>query len=231
MMRYDQYEYLLYSNIVLHDYKAIYFFIPKVACTSLKKAMGQILGIEKGIPPPSHGSHRQALASGRKLNEPNYHFYHYPFVTDATRFDDYFKFCFVRNPWDRLVSCYFDKVKGDFPDFRKYGFSSKMSFRDFALAIGDIEDKKADSHFRSQHKIILAAGNVSMNFVGRFENLEFDFAQLCERIRVRGVSLERLKKSSRPKNTYTEHYTQDLAVIVGNRYKGDIEMFSYGFGN
>lgn len=106
-MRYDQFEYIKFFNIALHEYKAIYFFIPKVACTSLKKAMGEVLGIYQR----TWRERLNPFGSPKVLNEQYYHWQHYPFVTDATLFNDYFKFTFVRNPWDRLISCYYNKVK------------------------------------------------------------------------------------------------------------------------
>lgn len=130
-MQYDQFEYMKFFNIALHKHKAIYFFIPKVACTSLKKTMGEVLGIYQR----TWRERLNPFGSPKVLNEQYYHWQHYPFVADATLFDDYFKFTFVRNPWDRLISCYYNKVKKGYSGFRQYGFSPDMDFHDFAMRV------------------------------------------------------------------------------------------------
>ena len=90
---------------------------------------------------------------------------------------DYFRFAFVRNPWDRLVSCYSNKFsdmgKGlGGPRQRAEEFSPDMSFAEFVEAVHATPDEEANPHFRSQHAVVCdPQGRVMADFVGRFENL------------------------------------------------------------
>lgn len=223
-MQYDQFEYMRFFNIALHKHKAIYFFIPKVACTSLKKTMGEVLGIYQR----TWREHLNPFGSPKILNEQYYHWQHYPFVTDATLFDDYFKFTFVRNPWDRLISCYYNKVKKGYSGFRQYGFSPDMDFHDFAMRVCDIPDDQADSHFRSQTNILRSTGKVNMDFIGRLETFNEDFTFVCRKIGLHATPPGRLMRSSRG-GTRAEHYSSELAELVGARYQEDIVTFVYRF--
>ena len=102
----------------------------------------------------------------------------------------YFKFAFVRNPWDRLVSCYMSKLVIAGPGFnmRPYGdvtLRRDMTFKEFAEAVCRIRDEESDPHFRSQHIVICDDGpgkGILADFVGRFENLEEDFGIVAKRL-------------------------------------------------
>ncbi len=91
----------LNQNILLQEYRAIYLFIPKVACSSIKKVIGDTLGLPPYDPSqPDRYIHKRIYPYAKKAR-----------IYD--RYKDYFKFCFVRNPFDRLVSCYSNKVAQD----------------------------------------------------------------------------------------------------------------------
>lgn len=162
------------SGILLHPNKAIYVPIPKVACSSFKVICKEI-----------------ALKNNEtELPYPMAH------PSDFTgRYSHYFKFCFVRNPWDRIVSLYSNKVldtpitKGTFINglekcLAKYPvFYAGMSFDQFVRSICAIPDKKADVHFRSQYTFIAGRKNhIPMDFIGKFEQLEEDFLTVCDAI-------------------------------------------------
>ncbi len=212
--------------IVVDKYRAIYFLIPKVACSSLKAFCADLLNINI---PEKHTPH--------KIKFP------YLSKADISNYQNYFKFCFVRNPWDRVVSCYRSKIKtkedltynkedivnGVYRNFIKYGlFRADMPFDEFVQAIASIPDADADPHFASQYTFVTGVnGNLLVDYVGKLENVEQDFADVCEALKISNYSLPHLAKS--PRTTYKDYYTQDLIEIVGQRYAKDIEIFDYHF--
>lgn len=69
-------------------------------------------------------------------------------------------------------------------------------------------------------------GKLLVDWVGRYERLEQDFAAVCHRINVR-ETLPRLNVSLH--GSYREHYTDRTRRLVEEAYTKDIEMFGYEF--
>ena len=155
------------------------------------------------------------------------HSYLCEYITNTNT--NYFKFCFIRNPWDRFVSCYHY--------FKKYGRDGKGdvkmgaivnrydSFKDFTLGLDDIpESMMIYNHFDSQYKWF----DNRLDFIGRFEHIQEDFDVVCERVGIPQVKLPHRNKS---KHThYTDYYDDETREIVAKRYSIDIEAFNYKFG-
>jgi len=212
-----------YHNIVMHERKAIYFTFPKVASSSIKKVIAKDLGLYRGA---------------------DIHDLGYPTIPHQylKRCKGYFKFAFVRNPWDRMVSCYSNKILKD-PDFTegeyekgiykywaKYNlFYAGMSFPAFVDAVCQIPDSEADIHFRCQASFFKTqSGDLTMDFIGRFENLEEDFKSVCERIGLKGAELEHVNRSER-KQSYREYYDEITREKIASRYSNTLSRFQYSF--
>ena len=98
---------------------------------------------------------------------------------------EYFKFCFVRNTWDRFLSAYFYLKK-----YGRYGFAdiidgqivNKFSdFKEFVKLFHTVEHQFLDRHFYSQTYWI----DDRLDFIGRFENLQNDIDFLFNKIGVK----------------------------------------------
>lgn len=226
--------------IYYEDYKAVYFPIPKVANSSLKAVSAQILAdkipaklmSEKWLPFPFRD--QKAREELRKLN----------ILIDYNKFKNLkncFSFTFVRNPWDRVVSCYTNKIsdvtnnsKGfsngvALPLIKFKCFYGGMPFDEFVNCISSISDEMADIHFRSQHQFIENnKGTCLVDYVGKFENLYDDFEVIKEKVGFpQLIKVPHLLKSER--DTYHSYYTTELVEIVRKRYSKDIQVFNYSF--
>lgn len=139
-----------------------------------------------------------------------------------------FKFAFVRNPFDRLVSCYKNKlIKEDYAPIQKgYGslFYGGMPFNEFAKNICKVPDYLSDRHFRSQTSYLYENNNLIVDFLGKYENISEDFKIIQEK-----YNLDDLPHYNRSQNTkdYKEFYSRDIIDLVYKRYKDDIHNFGY----
>jgi hypothetical protein len=155
----------------------------------------------------------------------------------GNKYHRYFKFAFVRNPWDRLVSCYMSKLVqgGTGLKMGKYGDVSLrrgMSFKEFAEAVCHIPDEISNHHFRSQHVTICDDGPekaILADFVGRFEKLDEDFRLVAERIGLETGLPHAGGSRSRNSSAYRDFYDERVARMVGNRYLEDATLFGYSF--
>tara|TARA_B100001094_G_C18191150_1_gene807320 strand:- start:244 stop:1383 length:1140 start_codon:yes stop_codon:yes gene_type:complete len=141
-----------------------------------------------------------------------------------------FSFVFVRNPWDRLLSTWKDKVKqqwsNEYPkEYRHWRikFFEQYKDKDFNFFVKNIIPSK-NRHTEVQSNLF----DPDVNFVGRFENLQKGFNIICDKI---GIPKQKLphKNKSQHKH-YTEYYDEETKEIVAEKYAKDIEYFGYKFG-
>jgi hypothetical protein len=156
-------------------------------------------------------------------------------------YSDYFKFCFVRNPFDRVLSCYLHKFKqgkdreegfernGVYLPFAQYGlFHADTSFGEFVRGISDIDDTDADAHFRSQHAFIRdGQQEIPMDFIGRLETLGADVSHIAGRLGFRHVRLHHMERTDHA--GYRRYYDAETRKLVKRRYAEDLERFGYEF--
>lgn len=150
-----------------------------------------------------------------------------------------FKFAFVRNPWERLVS-WWSMIDGHrhrfnatipLNKFIHYVLEHAGSFEEFIARCTDeiIDNDGRKSILRNQIDYLVGDdGTVIIDFIGHFERLQDDFDEVARRLGVAGVELPRLNASKH--GAYTEYYTPAMAEAVGRLYARDIETFGYRFG-
>lgn len=66
-----------------------------------------------------------------------------------------------------------------------------------------------------------------MDFIGRFESLETDFQNVCERLGRSDLSLPQLRPGTG--QDYREAFTAEMVDIVGDVYQRDISALGYAF--
>ncbi len=214
-------------QMISHQYKCIFIEVPKTGSTSIRSILG--------IPPNPHANIWQT-----KYELENYWTHHggiknrllaslYLLLPVQKRkeigariFESYYKFGFVRNPWDRVVSLY-ERREGQ-------QLREKMSFEEFvdwvkfasSTCIHPVPHRNQLDWFVDPH------GNVLVDFIGRFENLESDWVVIAQKL---GITqpLPHANKNPRRQRPYTEYYNRQTREIIGERFRIDIEYFGYEF--
>jgi len=142
-------------------------------------------------------------------------------------FATYFKFCFVRDPYDRVYSDYLWRlgVRGLPPD--------AVSFRDFLLRSvmqGAPDPEGLVSARPDNWPIYTIDDRIAVDRVGRFETLHDDLAEICTRIGLPfdPTALPHTKRSAAGTG-YRQHYGEAEARLVGQLCAKEIEAFGYRF--
>lgn len=207
--------------------RALYFAVPKVACTTWLRICCRLQGV--GLREVDGADWFDAI----------------PHIgPDAVAgYPDWFRFGFVRNPWDRLVSCYLNKIRAadspDIPTFRngipiafeRFGkFQAGMPFGEFARAVAGIPDAEADAHFRSQHTFFEHDGEpLRIDTIERFEDAPDSFRKVLDALDIESDELPHDKRT-RGRRPYSSYYEDDETVsLVGERYATDIARYGYAF--
>ena len=220
--------------IALHEHNAYIVLMPKCACSSLIAVAVDILGFDLPEGAWKPGVFRSdkfdevidvEVRNAAKLK-----------VTLMDALEGYWGFTVVRNPYDRLVSCFSEKIRPDgvshlFKDgvshvLQGYGtFRGGMSFPEFAEQILKIDNSNADQHFRSQSSMIVdEKGEIIVDKICRFESLDQDIQEVAEHLGL-DFKVPQLNKSKR--REWESYYTDDLREKVYKRYEQDFKMFGY----
>ena len=141
----------------------------------------------------------------------------------------YFKFGFVRNPWSRALSDFIWMTEVHTP-FIKGSFVDYLLLRNnFKRIMIKQRRKYRMDHIIPQSDFLFDAdGNLLVDFIGRFENLQEDFNTICDKI---GIPRQKLPHKNKSKHKhYTEYYDDETRSIVAEKYAKDIEYFGYKFG-
>jgi hypothetical protein len=131
---------------------------------------------------------------------------------------------FVRNPWSRLVSCWFDKflrgpTQSGIKMVSRYGWPENMPFEDFVRRVTDIPHYAADAHFAPCHLFH------SDWQVIRYEQLNVEWQKLMDRFSL--FPLPHYRK--RTQVDYRTMFDDSLLCSVAKYYETDCDRFGYDF--
>ncbi len=145
----------------------------------------------------------------------------------VARWDRRFSFSIVRNPWDRVVSHFHYRQMTD-----QTGLGdSSLSFKDWVRKV--YVERAAE--YVDEEKMFLTQsdwvtdeeGRIMVDYIGRFEQLDETWSEICRRLNREHTALPHVKKSSR--QNYRDYYDQESRDIVENFFKKDVVNFGYRF--
>ena len=142
-------------------------------------------------------------------------------------FDQLFKFAFVRNPWDLQVSS-FHHIRRERPQFMN-GIDDFETFMKWKLNAEREYQYHIDTSIELQTDYLIdLRGNMIVDFIGHYENLQQDFDTACEKIGIKPFQLPHKRKAA-DRSDYRKYYTDETAEMVADHFKRDIDLLGYEF--
>ena len=211
-------------------HKFIYVPIPKTASSSIKLAL--IPFYDKAKEYEIYKGDALGYNLGYKISKFYWHkvYRENIKIRDIRKFknEGYVVFTVVRNPWDRLVSCYENKVNDKYAKRRRFKEGASFEeFLDFVCKTPD-NSKKADPHWKSQYTFVSMTDKLFVNHICYFESLQDNLNDLFQEIAGEDVVLPHLIRSNRKKD-YRLYYTDETREMVAKRFAKDVKLFKYEF--
>ena len=214
---------------ISHKHKFVYIAITKTGSSTICNTLNEYSDIR------FNKSHNQPNMGASELKK--------KFDMQNWNWEEYFKFTFVRNPWERIVSQWEYRHK----QIHKYESEKYNTGRDFPIRCKEL---LTELNFDFNNFILYLAKNKTtgsslvcdqrdwslddkkdkslLNFIGKTENLQEDFNTVCDKI---GIPEQQLPHRNKTKHKhYTEYYDDETREIVAEKYAKDIEYFGYEFG-
>ena len=158
------------------------------------------------------------LIKGRKPSKTKFRMRQHSSAKEVKEFigsdiwNNYFKFCFVRNPWDRAISHYYWFIRE--PERSK-----------------DLNEFLIKQNKLNYSYIYMIDNKIAVDFVGKYENMMQDLSFVCNKL---GIPFDNwLPRSKRHYRTDKRHYTEmlneDQAELIRQACANEIQLFDYSF--
>ena len=198
-----------------HEKKAIFIHIPKTAGSYLAEILQKNYGFRNYyLQRPDHKKFCFHIDNSVKYHENKIHGTIVYYKTskylnrimgmNEEKWNTYHKFCFVRNPFDRIVSGwnYCNKYNIEFDKFINFDFGSN-SFDYWHT-------------FMPQYRhIINEKGEKFIDFIGYFENIEEDLKVVLNKLNLKVTHKPFIKNKSNHDN-YLKYYMKDADADATN---------------
>lgn len=135
----------------------------------------------------------------------------------AKVFNSYFKFGFVRNPWDWQVSLYRFMLKLE--DHHQHELIKSMKSFDEYIDWRINHDLHLQKDFFYDEQ-----GTLLIDYVGKLETLNDDFQDICDKIGIT-ASLGHLNQSRQ--DSFLKYYNPTTIALVAEAFREDVETFGY----
>ena len=145
----------------------------------------------------------------------------YPSATayNPRLYKKYYKFAFVRNPYDRFVSSWKDKVvERNYFHFPDLELEKMKDINNFIRWVEKQNIEKCDEHIRSQYSLIDVE---QLDFLGRFESFNEDFKKVAQKLNIKLKEVPHLNSTKKKEITLTREQKNRIKII----YEKDFSTF------
>ena len=207
---------MLYKMIISDKNKFVFIHIPKNSGTAMTKVLQKTYENTELL----YACERNGINIG--IDKMHLYYDVIDKFISKNVLDNYFKFCIIRNPYNKLYSAWnFIKIRHGYSnvnDFVKYKLNEEFIYGK-ELIPGD-----ARVHYRPQFTFVYDnENNKFADFVIKYENLNQDISKMNEQY---GLDIE-LYDNGNSKKSYIHHLNKESILKINSLYKKDFELFNY----
>lgn len=209
-----------------HKFKFIFYHNPRTGGTSIGKALGDYCeyNLESNNPPTEFRKHTTLVTIKNIIGE--------------DKFNEYYKFSFVRNPWDRLLSLYNwgvhichlhfadDVYERDQIPIKMWRNTDFLTWgKDIFFKMKLFQKRK---HWGPQLPFLMKDSHLLVDYIGKFEEIESSFRNILKILGF-NVNLPHIYASPVHAKGYNFFYDDELKCMTESLFKEDIEYFNYSY--
>lgn len=213
-------------------YQYLYIECPKAGCSTIKQRLNEIECEWLGETPSS--PHPPTLSSPMiKPYQLSYDQLEKVFFSG-----DFFRFSFVRNPYERVLSAYLDKIVRKGPQLYKLSKrhsipleeAEALSFSRFLNTIRSDSARDMDKHWRPQSHLTFQ-DKLNFSLIGKLETFESDWKIFITYLRESSLQKDAKKivdwHATSSQKKLDSYYTASEYSDVNAIYREDFERFDY----
>jgi hypothetical protein len=216
--------------LLSHRYQFLYVHIAKTGGTSVRAALNKLRWRDP-LYYLTFPAHKISAMTGHKLGlkfPRHSHIIAAKEMLPAEYFDSLFKLAVVRNPWDLQVSSFHhihrerpEVMNGitDFNEFMRYKLDPDRPYQyhiDTSLSLQS--DYLIDLH-----------GNICVDFIAKYEQLQEDFNYICEQLKLPKIVLPHQRHAASRDPNYRTYYDDDVIEAVARHFAADADSLAYQF--
>lgn len=229
-----------FHHVIVSDkYKLLYCYIPKVACTQWKKIFLILHDRTQGIQYNEHEKYHEKWRFNI-LSQ-------YSEGAIRKRLRHYYKFLFVREPFERLLSGFEDKFVSNIWNWaqtprhtseilsryrKEYpNTTDEITLTKFIYYVLSLRDESRNEHWQSYGSLCHPCA-VDYDFIGHFENLQQEAPYVLRKTGLDSVIAFPPVKSLNTSRKMLDRFSkvpQYMILQLENAFKDDLEMFNYPF--
>lgn len=200
--------------------KFIYFAVPKTATHSMREVLRDSIGESGWEQQQLFGKDVSPIAQIAQIQHGHVSVNQIKAVVDAEKWNLYFKFAVVRNPFDRFVSvcAFLNRQSDNFskePQAWMKAAMTRPQFRQRLLVRPQVQ------------QLLNEHGDLEIDYVGRYEDLQRSMNIITDKLKIRRKKLP--VKNASKHDEYKKYYDQSLYQTVADFYQDDLDFFDYEF--
>lgn len=151
------------------------------------------------------------------------------------KFDEYFKFSFVRNPFDWMVSVLFYAKR--YSNHFMHNDVQNMDMERFIPYYMDFRNKNLQQQIEmfGSNRVVTIKDylfhneKIMVDYLGKVENIEKDLKKICKTIGIESDEIPLENTNPKRSKDYRQYYNETSKKMIEDNFGWELDIFKYTF--